>query len=271
MLGTIHRTQIWLSHAFDRLLPESFRIDGNRDYQDSLVWRYIKPGQVVYDVGGGKNPLVSPQKKRDLKLAVVGIDIDQAELDRAPAGGYDRTVCADITEYRGSNDADVVVSQAVLEHVKDVDRAFQAIDSILRPGGVALLFVPSRHAVYAHVNRMLSEDMKKRILRKLYPESRHNRGFPSYYDRCSPREFRALAERNGMEVVEERAYYISSYFSHFFPAYVLWRIWLILFRMCCGRQAAETFAGAYMKPPREQPAPPLHLGNRAKPVEVGAD
>ena len=79
-----------------------------------------------------------------LGLTVVGIDIDQAELDRAPQGIYDRTICADVSQLRGNADADLLICLAVLEHVRDVSAAFTSIASCLKPGGKALIFDPSR-------------------------------------------------------------------------------------------------------------------------------
>ncbi len=71
-----------------------------------------------------------------------GLDIDKEELIQAPEGSYDEIICTDITKYRGNLEADIVICQALLEHVKGVENAFMAISSILKPGGLALIFVP---------------------------------------------------------------------------------------------------------------------------------
>jgi hypothetical protein len=44
-----------------------------------------------------------------------------------------------------------------------------------------------------------------------------------------------------------RCYYRSSYFSFFFPAYLAWRAWLLLFHTLAGEQAAETFTVVLQK------------------------
>ncbi len=79
-----------------------------------------------------------------LRLQVVGLDVDRRALVRARRGAYDETICADITEFRGREDADVVVCQSVLEHVLDMDRAIAGVASLLRPGECALVFAPCR-------------------------------------------------------------------------------------------------------------------------------
>ncbi len=234
--------QIWLARRFDRLLPAEFRLDGNRDFADRLVPAALRAGTLVYDVGGGKCPNISGQRKRELGLSVVGLDIDGGELAAAPAGAYERTVCADITRYKGVGEADQVICQALLEHVRDTGSALAAIASILKPGGTALLFIPSRNAAYAALNRLLPERAKRWLLYTIYPRSQRVQGFPAYYDRCTPREIAELAAQCGLTPEAARHFYYSDYFSFCFPLHVLWRVWQLSFRAIAGRQAAETFS-----------------------------
>jgi 2-polyprenyl-6-hydroxyphenyl methylase/3-demethylubiquinone-9 3-methyltransferase len=182
-----------------------------------------------------------------LGATVVGLDIDAHELGQAPDGVYDETVCSDLAQYSGDGTADLVVCQALLEHVRDVPGAFRAIASILRPDGVALVFVPSRNALYARLNLMLPERLKRALLHGIFPHTKRDQGFPAYYDNCTPRDFRRLAAEHGLFVREMRCYYRSSYFSFFFPAYVVWRAWLLLFHTLAGEQAAETFTVVLQK------------------------
>ena len=235
-------SQIWLSGKLDAWLPAQYRIDGNRDFIDSLAPKYLKPNLRVYDVGGGKNPYLGLDDKQRLNAHVIGFDIDQGELERAPDGTYDGVVCADISSYRGNQEADVVICQALLEHVRDVESAFAAISSCLKPGGQALLFVPSRNAVFARLNILLPQGLKKALLHTVFPNTRRDQGFPAYYDNCTPNDFKRMAAANNLSLVEARYFYKSSYFSFLFPLYFLWRLWVLLFRALRGDQAAETFS-----------------------------
>ena len=234
--------QIRLTRKFDVLLPGQYLIDGNADFIDNLVPEYTLPGAVVYDVGGGKNPLIDAQRKAQLGLKIIGLDIDAGELAAAPPGRYNHTICADIVSYRGARDADLVICQALLEHVLDTGKALEAIASILKPGGQALLFVPSRNAVYARINLILPQKLKERILFGIYPHMRRSQGFPAHYDRCTPAALEALALRKGLRAVERRVYFQSDYFRFCFPIHALWRLWALLIRSLTGDQAAETFS-----------------------------
>jgi 2-polyprenyl-6-hydroxyphenyl methylase/3-demethylubiquinone-9 3-methyltransferase len=125
--------------------------------------------------------------------------------------------------------------------VKDNSAAFLSIASLLKKGGKALIFVPSRNALYARLNVILPEKLKKKMLHTIFPESQSHQGYPSYYDRCTPLQFRALAAFNGLSLVEEKVYYSSGYFTFFFPLHLIWRMWIIVYRAFAGMQAAETY------------------------------
>jgi 2-polyprenyl-3-methyl-5-hydroxy-6-metoxy-1,4-benzoquinol methylase len=247
MLRSFINSQRWLSRKLDKLLPIKYRTDGNRDYLNSLVPKYLEQNLTIYDIGGGKTPYLSPSKKKTLCARVFGLDIDQEELSRAPLGAYDEIICADITKFRGNHEADIVICQTLLEHVSDVESAFKAIESILKPGGLALLFVPSRNAVFARLNIILPQNLKKFLLHTIFPNTKQNQGFPSYYDKCTPSEFLRMASSNNLMLVESRFYYISTYFSFFFPAYLVWRLWVLLFHSLLKEQAAETFSMVFRK------------------------
>ena len=249
LLHACIRSQIVLSQLFDRLLPIRYRVDGSEDFRTSFVTQYLRDHLTVYDVGGGKNPLFTSEMKHRLSLRIIGLDIDQRELDLAPPDIYDGCICADITRYVGNEDADLVLCHTLLEHVENVEAAFAGIASLLKPGGILLVFVPSRHALYAKLNLFIPETMKKRLLYTIFPQTVEHQGFRSYYDRCTPHEFERLAGQHGLAVVSKQVYFLSGYFSFCFPFYLLWRLWILFFHYIAGDQAAETFAMALKKIP----------------------
>ena len=241
------RFLVRLSEAFDRrFLPAEFAVDGNQDFIRRLYRSYLFPGATVVEIGGGKHPLISTADKRELSLRVIGLDISARELSAAPAGVYDRTICADITQYSGTAVADVAICAALLEHVRDTGAALRAIATLLKPEGVALLFVPCRNAVYARINRIVPESVKRWLLKAIYgdfPEIEAGlTGFPAYYDRCTPRDICTMAQSSGFTVQGLRVYFVSGYFQFLPPLYVAWRLWQIAFKTIAGDQAAETFS-----------------------------
>jgi SAM-dependent methyltransferase len=240
-------SQSSLTWRFDRLLPAEFQVDGNQHFLNQLVPLYLHHGALIYDVGGGRNPAIARQFKDELGLRIIGLDIDGGELAAAPSASYDETIRADIARYRGQGEADLVICQSLLEHLQDPDPALAAISSILRPGGRSLVFVPCRNAVYARLNLILPERIKRRILYGIFPEMREDHGFPAYYKRCTPANLVALGESHGLFLESSQLYFLSNYFRFCLPLHALWRAWLLMFRWMAGAEAAETFTMVFRK------------------------
>src|SRR5439155_1407105 len=108
-----------------------------------------------------KRPWLSVERKGALQLKVIGFDISRSELEAAPQGSYDATICADITRFVGEEKADVAICAALLEHVSDVDKALRGIASMLKPGGLAVVFIPCRNTLFARLNLLLPQNFKQ--------------------------------------------------------------------------------------------------------------
>ncbi len=249
--GLLRRAINWQKSCcewLDRRLPDVFQRDGNRDFLDQVVGEHLRSGLLVYDVGGGKNPVISSERKLSLDLRVTGLDLSRSELEAAPSGVYDELISVDISLHTGAGNGDLVICQALLEHVSDPDGAIRAIASILKPGGRVLLFVPSRNAVFARVNLLLPEPLKRFLLFAVFPEMSNDQGFPAHYRSCTPAAMRGLGERHGLICEREMLYYRSDYFRFCFPLHAIWRLWVALFRTLSPESAAETFTLVLRKP-----------------------
>jgi SAM-dependent methyltransferase len=237
-----------ISASIDRLFFPSMREDGNSDFLRNFAWKHLDGVTgTLADVGSGKQPFLRLDHPSRFNWKVIGLDISQSELDRAPKASYDTTVCAAIEDSPLREVADAFVCQAVLEHVQNNERAFERLSALLKPGGIGLIFVPSRNAVFARLNLLLPETWKKKVLFFFFPESSYAQGFRSFYHRCTPGDFVKLSAAQGLDVIELKTYMSSTYFSFFFPAYFVWRLWQVGFRALAGKQAAETFCLALRK------------------------
>lgn len=240
---------IRVSRALDQLLPASLREDGNRTFLKDYAPDAIRRGATLYDVGGGSQPFVTLAAKEEHGMRVVGLDISAEEMALAPPGVYDRAIAADLCTFVGDADADVVMCQATLEHVPDGPGAIRAIASILKPGGRAFIFAPSRNALFARLNLLLPQNLKERLLFTLFPaKATGHDGFPAFYYHCTPKQIEALARSNGLVVERHALFWVSSYFTVFVPAYLAWRMFQGVSYLFSGRNAAETFIYVLRKP-----------------------
>ncbi|MGX5673557.1 class I SAM-dependent methyltransferase [Thermomonas fusca] len=209
--------------ACDRFFFNDFSVDGNRSFNE-VAPTIIADGQFIADVGGGKTPFFPPSEVRERHLHVTGVDIDGLELASAPKGAYEEVMVTALEACQGGSNHDVVVAQSVLEHVVDGREAMRGISTLLRPGGTVITFCPNRRAWFARLNLILPEKLKRAILFSVFPSKRERQGFPAHYDGCTPREMIKNMADFGIELVECRYYFVSSYFMFFFPLYLLWRL-----------------------------------------------
>lgn len=231
-----------LSERFDGILSTSFSKDGYQTFLQEILPGLLARDIRLYDIGGGSLPCLSMAQKMENNITLIGVDIDAGELARAPEGLYDQTICADVSRFNGNGDGDLAVCLASLEHVRDVQGSMRSLSTIVRPGGRVALFVPCRNAMFARLNILLPQKLKERLLFSIFPETANgHQGFEAFYDACTPKQMTRLAQRHGFVVEMQRCFWMSSYFSFFFPLYLCWRLWTIFARTCIGVQAAETF------------------------------
>ncbi|SLN59097.1 bifunctional 3-demethylubiquinone-9 3-methyltransferase/ 2-octaprenyl-6-hydroxy phenol methylase [Roseovarius albus] len=189
----------------------------------------------VADIGGGKQPYLT---QRPPEITYTGIDIDPDELERAPPGIYTQTIVADITQPPLDMKFDVILCRYTLEHVTDTNAALRGLYEMMKPDAVCYISAPSRHAIFSHINKILPERFKKRILVKLYP-SKHTDGFKAYYDKMSPSEMAELIKSQGGVVEQIHRVKFSGYFTFFFPLHLLWRmvsfVQMLILRDYCER------------------------------------
>ncbi len=75
--------------------------------------------------------------------------------------------------------------------------------------------MPSRNAVFARLNMLLNEDLKKSLLWFFFPQAKGQQGFRAYYSHCTPSQIEELAKQNGLEV-EVQAFILDELvFSNF--------------------------------------------------------
>lgn len=158
------------------------------------------------EIGGGRDPAFGLAQVQSLGLDYTINDIDQRELDLAPAGF--RTACFDIAgppaEFEArAGSQDLIFSRMVFEHVQDVERAWHNVHTLLAPGGVGLAFIPTLYAWPFLLNHLVPEGVSGRLLRLFSREDRSADGgnpkFPAIYDWAfgSQRKLAPMLERAG--------------------------------------------------------------------------
>lgn len=215
-----------LSQATENRLPARFKRHIQTLYKykaAELINR--RPGQVVLDIGGGKECPFLPFLDAPRHHLIIALDVSAEELRRNRQ--LENKIVADAASHgfpfrEGS--ADLVVSRSVVEHIRDNVMFFANCASVLRPGGTMVHAFPGRFAPFALINQLLPNQLARRLVGYLHPDWREedNYGFPAFYDRCYFSALQNLLDRNGFNNCRyDFLYYQSVYFNFLFPLYLL--------------------------------------------------
>jgi len=236
-------TQIRMSQWFDSFFPQSFRIDGERDFRENIVPKFLnRPGQLVYELGAGRMPVISAEEKEKYDLKIIGVNQSDYELSLAPKGVYDKMIVADIATFYGSGDADMVVGETIFNQIENCNHAMQRINIMMKPGGMGIFYVISKRSSFARLSCLLSNHYLRKLLFRIFPPK--GKGYDlskTKYVECSPKDLHRMASANGMEVLSIRPYFKGPYYQAVFPVYVFWRIWNAFYRLFSEQEAAESF------------------------------
>ena len=171
----------------------------------------------ICELGGGANPVLTPERLAQRRLDYLLVDIDPRELAKAPAGyaTLEADVCSPPRALAGR--FDLVVSRMLLEHVSDGERFHRGVLEMLRPGGLAFHFFPTLYALPFVANWLMSERWSARLLAAIAPRDPVRAGkFPAHYSWCRGPSRRQIGrlERLGFEVLAYRGLFGHGYYAH---------------------------------------------------------
>lgn len=185
--------------------------------------RALPDGAVVLDLGGGASCSYAHAVEPPGRVRLIAVDISPEEL--AHNTDVAETRVADVAERLPMPDdsVDLILSQALLEHVDGVPAAIRHMARVLAPGGIALHLVPGRSSLFGLAARWLPFEPLLKVTLRFAPWFHdYNFGFKVYYDHCYPaaleREFRAA----GFSKVETQvSWCCEDFFVGIYPLYLL--------------------------------------------------
>jgi SAM-dependent methyltransferase len=221
------------------ILPQA-QVNLHQLYVETVARYMSKIGSpVIVDSGGGARCHFAQHRLRDSAARIIAVDISAEELARNV--DVDEKRIADITrELPFSNEeADLVVSRSVLEHLTTVDPFVAEAMRILKHGGYFIIVFPSKFAPFSLANQLLPNAISKRMIDFVWPERKGVLGFPAFYDRCYVSAMETVLRECGFEIIESHVgYYQSSYFNFFLPLFLLSALWEAIVRSVAARNLA---------------------------------
>jgi SAM-dependent methyltransferase len=117
----------------------------------------------------------------------------------------------------GLEEADLIVSSYVLEHLEDLEAFIFNSKQTLKRGGYFIHLLPSKFAPFALINQVLPRNVSTSLLSYLCRP-----GFPAYYDNCYYSAIKVLLEKHDFKLMKTHlSYYQSRYFGFFFPLFIV--------------------------------------------------
>jgi len=216
-----------LSRELDRVWPYPLAASFWESYttRAAELAGKAKPPKIV-DIGAGRT---TPYATSLLSSSaeIIGVDVLREDLD-ANRALTQRVVCDVVSDGIPieAQDAGLITSRMVLEHIRDLDGFAREVHSALAPGGWTIHMFAGRYSLFAILNRLLPESASRRILFTLRPESVDVGGFATFYDNTHAEAAESVFRRAGMIDVETSVSYQTAQYFHFlFPVFVLARLW----------------------------------------------
>lgn len=165
-----------------------------------LVREWLRPSSVVLDIGCGRGGLVE-QLAHPLPQ-VIGIDPDWQSLQEHRLNLPRIAALSDDLPF-AANQFDIAFASWVLEHLAAPLRTFQAIQRVLRPGGVFIFITPNGRHPLAAVNQRLGRlgQWQGRLVERLYGRGAED-AFPTYYRANTEAALSSLCQQSGLDLIE---------------------------------------------------------------------
>jgi SAM-dependent methyltransferase len=171
----------------------------------------------LLEIGAGAQPVLSVDRVNALGVRYTTNDVSQDELTKADPA-YTR-LCHDFSgtepPVRSHAAFDLVFSRMVNEHVRDGERYYRNIRTILRPGGITVHWFSTLYALPFLANRLMPESLSGRVLDVFAPRDRTDHAkFKGYYSwgRGPTRRMMVRFESLGFEVLEYTGYFGHTYY-----------------------------------------------------------
>jgi SAM-dependent methyltransferase len=157
----------------------------------------------VLDVGCGRgaaadrfenNPSEKCRVLKGVCKKVIGIDVDEAGRQNPLIDEF-RRIEGDCWPVDSAS-IDLLMSDAVLEHVPDPDVFFAECQRVVKPGGLLCLRTANRWSYPSLASAIVPNRLHAKVLRVIQPGRQGKDVFPTYYRANSVRAVRRLLKRH---------------------------------------------------------------------------
>ena len=175
---------------------------------EQLIEATLRETDVILDAGCGRTAPIL-KKFRHKAGQLIGVDLEEPMGDMKGV----KYIKGDISSIDlPDNSVDVVISRAVLEHIRHPDPVFKEINRVLKSGGRFIFLVPNLGDYVSIISKIVPNKFHQKIVSKT--EGRDQTDvFQAYYKANTYASINRIGGRNGFII--ERFHYIGQYPSAF--------------------------------------------------------
>jgi SAM-dependent methyltransferase len=208
----------------DRWYPETrfggfSTVDGTVAFY-SRIAALLEPDFVALDLGCGRgaaaeDPVLWRRKLQTLRgrcARVIGVDVDESGATNPQIDEF-RLIGNDLRLPLEDGSIDLCVSDAVVEHVQDVELFFSECARVIRPGGYLFIRTPNVHSYAGIGSRLVPNNMHAKVLGRVQPDRKEDDIFPTVYRCNTRRKLQRGLERHGFAGIVQTHESEPSYLS----------------------------------------------------------
>lgn len=196
---------------------------------------YIDEPIFILDIGCGKRSWVTKDIKKRYNCILYAMDISLDELIKNKVVDHKIVYDAcnnryDIDLEHLKNAFDLIISNMVLEHLKNTTIAHKMIYFLLNNTGIVIHRYPTLYDPLLLVNHLIPNQLSTKVLSKLEPFRRKSGKFKAYYNNCRglSRNIQLKYCKIGMKVIEGHNFYGTTYLYRVFPLQAVMDIFYFL-------------------------------------------
>lgn len=210
-------------------------VDGTVQFYNR-VNALIGPDHTVVDLGAGRGSVSEDRCAYRRSLAtlkgkcarVIGVDVDPVVLTN-PLVDEARLIGADGRLPLEDGSVDLIVSDAVFEHIAEPRRFAEEIDRVLKPGGWVCARTPNRWGYVGVAANLVPNAFHNTVLRRVQTHRKEKDVFPTTYTLNTRRRIKRYFPPDRFKTVMLSWNGEPAYFGQFVPAWWVMKavFWLL--------------------------------------------
>ncbi len=207
------------------------RVDGTIAFY-GRIQVLVRPEMTVLDVGCGRGAAADMLEKRPAERCriirgrckkVIGIDVSEAGEQNNLIDEF-RRIESDRWPVESAS-IDLLIADAVLEHLENPDAFFAECSRVVKPGGFVCFRTPNKWAYFAIASALIPNRLHSKVLSIIQPGRQERDVFPTFYRANTPRALQRLIRAHGFKGcvyrhIAEPNYFLFSAFLYGFAVHV---------------------------------------------------